>query len=431
MRFMLLTPGTGHFYCGSCLRDNTLGIALRALGHEVDVVPMYLPHVLEESTSEVAVHMGGINMYLQQKSRIAGRLPRFLANLLDRPGLLRWASRRSNLTDAALLGEMTLSMVSGEAGHQRAELDKLVAWTSSVSPAPDVLVLSNVLLCGIVRELKAAMNVPIVTTMQGEAPFLDALPAPFAEQSWAELRRRVAEVDGFVAVSKYYGKSMQERLGIRSDKLHVIHNGLDTADFESTPVPLAQRQPPTIGYLARLCADKGVDLLVESFMLLKTRDSIPGLRLCLVGVQLREDRRLMETLLTRLRGSGLETDVEIHPNVSREQKLALLGRFSVLSVPATYGESFGLYLLEAMAAGVPVVQPDHAAFPEILSATGGGDLCAPRDATALADGLEGLLLDGERAQRLADAGRQAVLERFPAERMAREFADLGRRLSDS
>ena len=87
MRFMFLTPGTGHFYCGSCLRDNTLAAALRRLGHDVSVAPLYLPLMLEEPTPEDAtepVHMGGINMYLQQKTALAGKLPRFVANLLDR-----------------------------------------------------------------------------------------------------------------------------------------------------------------------------------------------------------------------------------------------------------------------------------------------------------------------------------------------------------
>ncbi|MEE2888012.1 MAG: glycosyltransferase family 4 protein [Planctomycetota bacterium] len=431
MRFMLLTPGTGHFYCGSCLRDNTLGNALREIGHEVDMVPLYLPHVLEGSTSAGPVQMGGINMYLQQKSRLAGKLPRFVTRLLDRPGLLRWVSRRRSLTDAKLLGAMTLSMLSGESGHQRVELDKLVAWANSVSPGPDVIVLSNMLLSGIARGLGDALQVPVISTMQGESPFLDALPTPFSEQAWAELRRRVVDIDAFVAVSSWYGDLMQKQLAVPSEKMHVIYNGLDPADFTATPPLLAQRQPATIGYLARLCSDKGVDLLVDAFIRLKARDTVPGLRLCLAGVQLAEDIALMNELRARLQEQGVADDVEVHANVSREEKLTLLHKFSVLSVPATYAESFGLYLLEAMGAGVPVVQPDHAAFPEILEATGGGDLCAPNDASALAESLERLLLDGERAQRLADVGRQAVLVRFPAERMAREFADVGIMLTRS
>ena len=62
-------------------------------------------------------------------------------------------------------------------------------------------------------------------------------------------------------------------------------------------------------------------------------------------------------------------------------------------MPARYGEAFGLYVIEAMAAGVPVVQPRVAAFPELIEATGGGVLCAADDAQSLAEAIEELLLD--------------------------------------
>ncbi len=74
-----------------------------------------------------------------------------------------------------------------------------------------------------------------------------------------------------------------------------------------------------------------------------------------------------------------------------------------------------------MACGVPVVQPRHAAFPEILEATGGGILCDPDDPTSLCDSLEELLQDEPQAQKLATCGHRSVLEHFSAERMAREF----------
>ena len=90
----------------------------------------------------------------------------------------------------------------------------------------------------------------------------------------------------------------------------------------------------------------------------------------------------------------------------------------MFSVPANYGEAFGLYVIEALAAGVPVVQPRTAAFPEILAATGGGVLCEPNDAKSLADALEELLLNPDRARALGEAGRRAVAEKFSAEAMA-------------
>jgi glycosyltransferase involved in cell wall biosynthesis len=431
MRFMLLTPGTGHFYCGSCLRDHALGNALQRLGHEVSVIPLYLPLVLEATPSEAPenpVHMGGINMYLQQKSRLAGKLPRFLTNLLDRPGLLRWVSKRGSLTEAPDLGAMTLSMLKGEDGHQNTEVEKLVEWAAS-EKKPDVIVISNLLLSGVVRRLKQELDRPVVASMQGEAPFLDSLPDSFSQQSWSQLSERAKEIDALVPVSRDYGDLMRSRLGLDEARVHVVHNGLDLADLTEEPPPLLGRSPKTIGYLARMCRDKGLPTLIEAFVILKQRGRIPNLRLRVCGVMLNEDRPLVEELQQHLSSNGTGGDVEFLPNVARGDKIEFLRSLSVLSVPATYGESFGLYLLEAMVCGVPVVQPRHAAFPEILEATGGGILCEPDDATSLADGLEELLLDEPRSQQLASAGRRSVLDHFNSDRMAREFATICQTIS--
>jgi glycosyltransferase involved in cell wall biosynthesis len=128
----------------------------------------------------------------------------------------------------------------------------------------------------------------------------------------------------------------------------------------------------------------------------------------------------------RLQADGLLADVEFHPNLSRAEKQAFLRSLSVFSVPALYGEAFGLYVIEALACGVPVVQPRHAAFPELIAATGGGLLCAPGDEPALADAVESLLLDPARARSLGETGQEAVREQFGIETMARRMAELCR-----
>ena len=81
MRILQLTPGTGSFYCGSCLRDVALVRALRGRGHEATISPLYLPFALETEEDPSAtepVRMGGINVYLQQKAPLMGRLPAWL-----------------------------------------------------------------------------------------------------------------------------------------------------------------------------------------------------------------------------------------------------------------------------------------------------------------------------------------------------------------
>lgn len=422
MRFSLLTPGTGSFYCGTCLRDATLARTLQALGHEALITPIYLPLVLEEDApnlQEPRVRLGGVNVWLHHHSRLVRRLPRRVADLLDSPSLLRRAARRAGLTHPGALGGPTLSILQGEHGPQANRVRALVEELAA-GARPDVVVLSNALLAGLAGPLRARLGSPVVCTLQGEEPFLDALGDPFSQRAWEELRKRAGDVDRFVAVSRTHGERMRLRLGLPADRIEVVHNGIALEDYPDEPAPLAERHPPALGYLARMCADKGLPLLVEAFVRLVRRGH-DALRLRIAGACLQADRPLVRALRRRLAREGLTGRVDWLPDVSREQKIAFLASLRVFSVPATYRESFGLYVLEALAAGVPVVQPRSGAFRELLEATHGGVLCEPEDPDALADALEALLLDTTRAQRLVDRGRAAVLRRFTAERMARGF----------
>lgn len=411
MRVLQLTPGTGHFYCGSCLRDNALALALRDRGHDAMILPLYLPFALEkgEEVPGGRVHLGGINMYLQHKLPVLGRLPRLVHDALDRPGFLRWAAARGTMTEPADLGPLTVSTLKGDHGNQRAEVERLAAALADL-PRPDVVLLSNVILSGLAQPVKEATGAPVVCTLQGEVPFLDGMVEPFRSEAWGELRAASEHIDGYVPVSRWYGDLVRERLELDPTTVHPVHNGIDPTDFG----PWQGAEAPTIGYLARMHRPKGLHTLVDAFPLVKER--VPAARLRIAGVELSEDHELVAELRGRLAAFG--DDVEWLPNLDRGPKLQLLRELSVLSVPATYGESFGLYLLEAWASGVPVVQPRHGAFPELLEDTGAGLLVEPDDPASLAEGLVALLEDPARARQLGEAGRAAVHERFTRDAMA-------------
>ena len=413
-------------YCGGCLRDNALVAALRKLGHEVLMVPLYLPLTLDEEDQSTGTPLffGGISVYLEQKSPLFRGAPGWLHDLVSSPRLLRWAAGKAAKTQAADLGELTLSMLRGEAGNQARELDTLIAWLKT-QPKSDVLCLSNALLIGMVRRLKAELRVPVACALQGEDFFLDALPASHRAACWQELAERAAEVDLFIAPSRYFGDLMRERLSLPADRVRVVHNGinLDGYGVESQqgapPLTLDPYPPPLVlGFLARMCREKGLDTLVEAYIVLRQRGRVGNLKLRVGGSCGPADETFVNTLRERLQTTGLLGEVEFHPNLDRASKVAMLRSLSVFSVPALYGEAFGLYVIEALAAGVPVVQPRTAAFPELIEATGGGVLCAPGDAQSLAEAIEALLLDPARASALGEAGRLAVTERFSAEAMA-------------
>lgn len=418
MRIIQITPGTGNFYCGACQRDLALVKALRALGHDVMMVPLYLPIVTDEPRAErEPIFFGGINVYLQQKSSFFRKTPRWLDRLWDLRPLLSLSSKAAGMTRPHDLGIITLSMLRGEEGQQLKELDRLLAWLKS-QPRADVVCLSNALLAGMARRIKQELGVPVVCSLQGEDYFLDDLVEPFSRQAWEELARRVPDVDLFIAVSQYFGDKMRRQLGIPADRLVVVHNGIRADGFSPAATPPAT---PVLGYLAFMSQVKGLAALVDAFIRLKKRDRVKGLKLRAAGTLAPSSAAFIRQLQRDLAAEGFAHDAEFLPELDRTQKQEFLRTVSVFSVPATYGEAFGLYLLEAMASGLPLVQPRHGPFPELIEGSGGGLLCEPDNPDALADRLEELLLDPVRARALGARGRQAVLEKFNVDHMAQTF----------
>jgi glycosyltransferase involved in cell wall biosynthesis len=451
MHLIQLTPGAGAMYCGNCLRDNALVAALRQLGHQALMVPLYLPLTLDEADESAGtpIFFSGLNVYLDQKSALFRRAPHWLHHLLTSRRLLRWASGRAAKTRPAELGGLTLSMLRGEAGRQARELDDLLAWLKT-QPRPDVVCLSNALLLGMARRLKSGLGAPVICCLQGEDVFLDALPESHRVACWQTLAERAAEVDLFIAPSHYFADLMGRRLGLPAERIRVVHNGISLRGYAqrdgdaSSPQPAFGAQPlavpsafgprpsalgprhppPVLGYFTRMCREKGLDTLVEAYLILRQRGRVAGLKLRVGGSCGPADLPLVEALRARLAAAGLAGEVEFCPNLDRTAKLDFLRSLSVFSVPATYGEAFGLYVIEALAAGVPVVEPRSGAFPELIEATGGGALCAPGDAQALAEAIESLLLRPDQGRALGEAGRRAVFERFSAEAMARRVVEI-------
>lgn len=421
MHFVQITPGAGAMYCGNCFRDNALVRELRDLGHEVTMVPLYLPLTLDETDESAAtpIFFGGISVYLEQKSSLFQRAPQWLRRLLASRKLLAWAGARAAKTRASEVGDMMLSMLRGEEGRQARELDELIAWLKTQTP-PDVICLSNALLVGLARKLKAELHTKVIVTLQGEDAFLDGLPDSHRDPAWQLLRERAADVDHFIAPSRYFADLMTQRLNLPPDKVSVVYNGisLDGYEIRNPKSAIRNTTAPVLGYLARMCKEKGLDTLVEAFILLKQRGSVPRLKLQIGGSCGPGDEPFVKSLRKRLAEAGYIGEVAFFPNLSRAEKIDFLQGLTVFSVPALYGEAFGLYLIEALAAGVPVVQPRHAAFPELIEATGGGLVCDAGDPKSLADKIEELLLQPEQAQSLGAAGAQAVREKFTVTAMA-------------
>jgi glycosyltransferase involved in cell wall biosynthesis len=394
MKLVYLTSGAAGMYCGSCMNDNTLARAMIELGHDVQLIPLYTPiRTDDRSVADGHVFFGGINVYLQQKVPLFRYLPRWMDHILDQPWLIRWATGSASSTTANTLGALTVSMLRGSHGFQRKEVKRLVQWLAGHSH-PDVFVFSNVLTAGCVPDLKRQFGVPVAVMLQGDDIFLRELPEPFQLEAIAEIRQLAEHIDGFLAHSRFYADKMSDYLGIPREKIHIVPLGIDTRDFEGISVDAAARdsRPPTVGYLARLAPEKGLHVLAEAFVLLRKEPGMEKARLRIAGWLGEHRRAYADEVFAKLRGAGLDDAFEYVGEVDRHGKVEFLKSIDVLSVPTTYEEPKGLFVLEALAAGVPVVAPEHGAFPEMIAELGGGVLHRPGDAGNVAERLTETLL---------------------------------------
>jgi len=427
MKIAYIAAGAAGMYCGSCLHDNTLAAALLELGEDVLLVPTYTPLRTDERDVSIRrVFFGGVNVYLQQKFAVFRRTPWWMDRLLDHPGLLERVSQRGVSIQPAELGDMTVSMLRGEAGNQRKEVEKLVDWLLR-EVQPDVVHLSNSMQIGMARMLKEHGGPPVVCQLSGEDLFLEKLAPPHYDQARALLRERAAAVDAFVALNRYYADFMADYLAVDRSKVHVIPHGLNL-DGHGKRIEKQGHEPRVVGYLARICADKGLHLLVDACEWLARYDEVPPFVLRAAGYLGAADRPYLEAIEKRIAAGPLAGRFEYVGELDRPKKIAFLQSLDVFSVPTVYRESKGLPALEAMANAVPVVLPDHGSFSEMVADTGGGLLCRPHDAEDLADKLAELLHDPVRSAQLGLAGQQAIEDRFHAAAMARQTLELYRRL---
>jgi glycosyltransferase involved in cell wall biosynthesis len=371
----------------------------------------------------------GINDYLQQKSPIFRHTPWWIDRFLDHPALLESLSRRAGSVDPKQLGELTISMLRGEAGNQRKELEKLVRWLVD-EIKPDVVHLSNSMQVGMARMLRERSGPPVVCQLSGEDIFLEKLPPPHYDEARSLLRERAADVDAFVALNHYYADFMAGYLAVDRTRIHVIPHGLKL-DGHGTRQERPADGTRVIGYLARICEDKGLHLLVEACERLASRDDVPPFVFRAAGYLGESDKPYLASIESKAAAGNLAGRFQYVGELDRAQKIDFLQSLDVFSTPTVYRESKGLPALEAMANGVPVVLPDHGSFTEMIADTGGGLLHKPLDAADLADKLAQLLADPHLAHRHGAAGHAAIRHKYHAQEMARNTLDLYKRLAGS
>jgi glycosyltransferase involved in cell wall biosynthesis len=407
MKIILITPGTGSYYCGVCMRDNALAKELIRQGHEALMLPLYLPLQLDEAPvpGDAPTFFGGVNVFLQERFSIFRHTPTWFDWIFDRPFLLRRLAGGAQDAHREIVGRMTCSMLEGEHGHQRKELRRLINWLKK-HQKPDAIWLSTMLLTGFARQLKKEIGVPVLASLQGEDEFLDGLPKPWNRRAWEIIIERSNDVDLFVAPSRFYATLMCGRMRLRAEQVRLIPNGISIEGYDEPEPPL---KPPVIGYLARMRKEKGLSFVVQAFLMLKKRPGFENVKLRIAGSMTADDEVYVKKLQAEIAAEGWTKDVEFLPNISREEKIKFLKGLTLLSVPTLYPEAFGLYVLEAWAAGVPVVQPRQAAFTELVEGTGAGRLFEDDRADDLVSEWSQFLAAPEVAREAGLRGREAVL----------------------
>jgi glycosyltransferase involved in cell wall biosynthesis len=411
MKILQITAGAAGMYCGSCTRDNALARELLARGHDVTLIPVYTPTRPDEpNVSRNRVLFGGISVYLQQHVSFFRWTPRVVDRLLDSPRVIDAFAKRAISTDARTLGDMTISMLQGERSVLRKEFDKLVDWMRD-EPVPDIVDLSNSLLIALAAPLKRVFQRPVCCTLQGEELFLDALVSPYREKALALIREQSNGIDRFVAVSEYAARFMASYLGIPASRISVVRLGINMDGYDAPGTLKSERGAGdafTVGYFARVAPEKGLHLLADAYIRLRRRTMPAPMRLEVAGYLARANRSYLDAVHQSLDHAGLGSEFTYRGELDRAGKLAFLRQLDVLSVPATYDEPKGMFLLEAMASSVPIVQPRRGSFVEVVERTGGGLLVPPDDPDALADGLHTVWSSAANRAALAERAYHGV-----------------------
>jgi glycosyltransferase involved in cell wall biosynthesis len=419
MKIAHIIPGSGgSFYCGNCLRDSKLFDAIRAEGHDAVKIPMYLPLFAHDLTGrEVPVFYGAISLYLKQQLPWLHRAPAWVDKALNSGPMLRFAAHMANSTRASGLEEMTISMLLGEDGQQKDELEKLTEWLEN-HLKPDIIHISNALLLGLAHQLRSRLQVPVVCSLQDEDVWVEPMHPETGTAVWKLMQEKAVFVDRFIPVSRYFSHFMQEKLQLPDEKISTIYLGVDPEEYTYNN---ATEKPRNIGYLSRMCHENGLDILVDAFILLKKNANFQDLKLLITGGKTADDNAYIREQKEKIAQAGLNRMVTWIHDFEPEHRNLFFSRIRVLSVPVRHGEAFGIYLAEALAAGIPVVQPALGAFPEIIEQSGGGIVYQDNTANELAAALSKLLSSDELATELSRNARKSALETFNIHEQAKKM----------
>ena len=413
----LITGSGGSFYCGNCYRDMLYIKAIRKVpGISVSAIPLYLPPDSSDIDTDFDKHVffGAISLYLREKVSFLRKMPAFLDKILDAAPMLKLAARQAGTTRTEGLENLTLNMINGDNQTRENEVGRLVKYLVKDSK-PDAIHLSNALIIGLASQLKKRLNIKIICSLQNEDDWIDEMVEPYRSKAWKMIAKETHHVDAFISPSQYYKDMFIRKTGVNGDNIYVVPSGIETpALSDSEDVP----HSPSVGYFCRVSYANGFDKLVDAFITIKNQNLIPGLTLHVCGGFTGDDKPFIRDQIKKIKDNGYKSSVRIYPEFHGNSKQEFFRNIDVMSVPVRKYDAYGLYILEANAAGVPAVQPATGAFPEILNKTEGGVVFSPDNPETLASELIKILNDSDLRKKLGETGKTNVRKELTLEKMS-------------
>lgn len=257
---------------------------------------------------------------------------------------------------------------------------------------------------------KASCTVAMLASALSGIPFSFTLHGPdiFFEPYHWRLDEKIARAS-FVACISHFSRSQAMAFApqVHWSKLHIVHCGVEPQRYAGTPEGGSE-----LLFVGRLASVKGLPVLLRALA------HVPDARLTLVGDG--PERAELETLISELE---LEARVRLLGFQSQDAVATLLAESGALVLPS-FAEGLPVVLMEAMAAGLPVITTKIAGVPELVRDGENGWLVSPGDEAGLRAALEGYLASPARASAMGTAGRARVAEEFDAHIEARRLATL-------
>ena len=424
----LVTGSGGQFYCDNCYRDM---LYIRAIRKVPDVtanaIPLYLPPDTPEAISAVDSHVffGAISLYLREKVKFLRNMPAFLDKVFDSRPLLKLAASRAGSTRSEGMEDLTLDMIRGNNPSREKETDRLVKYLIETGK-PDVIHLSNALILGLASLLKRRMDVKIVCSLQNEDDWINDMAEPFQSNAWKLIAAEAVNVDAFISPSYYFKEFFMNKTGLSGHNIYVVPSGYEPFFLPEKSTTL---RAPSIGYFSRINFNNGFDKLADAFIKLKSESGMSDLTLHVCGGYTGDDEPFIRKQLIKIKNHGYKNSVRIYTDFRGNEREEFFGNVDVMSVPARKYDAYGLYILEANGAGIPVVQPATGAFPEILKKTGGGITYLPDNIEELSSSLLKLLTDKNLRNELGNTGQKNVKIKLSMEMMAAGLAEVYNKIS--